>query len=66
MINNSVIKDCVEDCILNSGQFIDGFDVDMIVGNLYHVALVDDVTVGEYDDCDSCSGDGFIEVFEEA
>lgn len=36
MINNNY----VEDYILNSDQFIDEFDVDAIVEELHHVALV--------------------------
>lgn len=66
MINNSIINDYVEDYILNSGQFIDEFDVDAIVENLHHVALVNDMTIEEYDDCDSFPSDDFIEAFEEA
>lgn len=66
MINNSVIKDYVEDYILNSGQFIDEFDVDAIVDELYHVALVNDMTIEKYADCDSFPSDDFIEAFEEA
>lgn len=66
MINDSVIKDYVEDYILNSDQFIDEFDVDAIVEDLYHVALVNGMTIEKYDDCDSFSSDDFIEAFEEA
>lgn len=66
MINNSIIKDYVEDYILNSNQFIDGFDVDAIVDELHHVALVNDMTIEKYDDCDSFPNDDFIEAFEEA
>lgn len=66
MINNSIIKDYVEDYILNSNQFIDGFDVDAIVDELHHVALVNDMTIEKYDDCDSFTNDDFIEAFEEA
>lgn len=65
MINNSIIKNYVEDYILNSNQFIDEFDVDAIVENL-HVALVNDMTIEEYDDCDSFPADDFTEAFEEA
>lgn len=66
MINDSIIKDYVEDYILNSDQFIDGFDVDAIVDELHHVALVNNMTVESYSDCDSFSSDDFIEAFEEA
>lgn len=66
MIDNSIIKDYVEDCILNSERFIEDFDVDAIVENLHHVALVNDMTIEEYDDCDSFPSDDFIEAFEEA
>ena len=66
MINNSIIKDYVEDYILNSDQFIDEFDVDAIVEELHHVALVNDMTIEKYDDCDSFQSDDFIEAFEEA
>ena len=31
MINKSIINDYVEDYILNSGQQLDGFDIDAIV-----------------------------------
>lgn len=65
MINDSIIKDYVEDYILNSDQFIDGFDVDAIVEELHHVALVNNMTVESYSDCDSFSSDDFIEAFEE-
>ena len=66
MINNSIIKDYVEDYILNSDQFVDEFNVDKIVENLHHVALVNDMTIEEYDDCDSFPADDFTEAFEEA
>lgn len=66
MINNSIIKDYVEDYILNSGQQLDGFDVDAIVEDLYHVAVVNDLTIEDYKDCDSFPSDDFIEAFEEA
>lgn len=65
MINDSIIKDYVEDYILNSDQFIDGFDVDAIVEELHHVALVNNMTVESYSDCDSFPSDDFIEAFEE-
>ena len=66
MINNSIIKDYVEDYILNSDQFVDEFNVDKIVENLHHVALVNDMTIVEYGDCDSFPADDFTEAFEEA
>lgn len=66
MINNSIIKDYVEDYILNSNQSLDGFDIDAIVEELHHVALVNDMTIEEYKDCDSFPNDDFIEAFEEA
>ena len=66
MINNTVIKDYVEDYILNSGQQLTDFDIDIIVENLHHVAVVNDMTIEEYNDCDSFPNDDFIEVFEEA
>ncbi len=64
MINDTVIKDYVEDYIINSNQFIDDFDIDSIVENLHHVALVNDMAIDEYDDCDSFPADDFIEAFE--
>lgn len=66
MINNSIIKDYVEDYILNSGQQPDDFDLDMIVENLHHVAVVNGMTIEGCDDCDSFPSDDFIEAFEEA
>lgn len=66
MINDSIIKDYVEDYIVNSDRFIDEFDVDVIVENLHHVAFVNDMTIEEYADCDSFPSDDFIEAFEEA
>ena len=66
MINNGIIKDYVEDYILNSDQQLDDFDIDAIVENLHHVALVNDMTIEKYDDCDSFQSDDFIEAFEEA
>ena len=66
MINTSIIKDYVEDYIMNSGQSIDEFDVDAIVEGLYHVALFNDMTIEKYNDCDSIPDDDFIEAFEEA
>ena len=66
MINNSIIKDYAEDYILNSGQDLNDFDIDAIVENLHHVALVNDMTIEKYDDCDSFPNDDFIEAFEEA
>ena len=66
MINDSIIKDYVEDYILNSDQSLDGFDIDAIVEELHQVALVNDMTIEEYKDCDSFPNDDFIEAFEEA
>ena len=66
MINSSIIKDYVEDYILNSDQQLDGFDVDAIVEDLYHVAVVNDMTIEDYKDCELFSSDDFIEAFEEA
>ena len=66
MINNSIIKDYAEDCILNSGQDLNDFDIDAIVENLHHVAVVNNMTIEGYDDCDSFPSDDFIEAFENA
>ena len=66
MINDKIIKNYVEDYILNSGQFIDGFDVEAIVEDLHHVALVNGMTIVKYGDCDSFPADDFTEAFEEA
>lgn len=66
MINNSIIKDYAEDYILNSGQQLADFDIDVIVENLHHVAVVNDMTIEDYNDCDSFPNDDFIEAFEEA
>lgn len=64
MINDTVIKDYAEDYIINSNQFIDDFDIESIVENLHHVALVNDMTIEQYTDCDSFSSDDFVEAFE--
>ena len=64
MINDTVIKDYAEDYIVNSNQFIADFDIDSIVENLHHVALVNDMTVEQYADCDAFSNDDFVEAFE--
>lgn len=66
MINNSVIKDYAEDYILNSGQDLNDFNIDVIVENLRHVAVVNGMTIEDYNDCDSFPADDFIEAFEEA
>lgn len=66
MINNSIIKDYAEDYILNSGQQLDDFDLDMIVENLHHMAVVNNMTIEDYNDCDSFPNDDFIEAFENA
>ena len=65
MINNNIIKDYVEDYILNSDQQLDDFDIDAIVKELHHVALVNNMTIEDYSDCDSFPSDDFIEAFEE-
>ena len=64
MINDIVIKDYAEDYIINGDQFIDDFDIESIVENLHHVALVNDMTIEKYTDCDSFPSDDFIEAFE--
>ena len=66
MINNSIIKDYAEDYILNSGQPLNDFNIDAIVENLYHVAVVNNMTIEDYDDCDSFPSDDFLEAFEQA
>lgn len=65
MINNSIIKDYVQDYILDNYQSLNGFDVDAIVEDLHYVAWVNDMTIEKYDDCDSFPSDDFIEAFEE-
>lgn len=64
MINDTVIKDYAEDYIINSGQPIDDFDIDSIVENLHRVALVNDMTIERYTDCDAFPSDDFVEAFE--
>lgn len=66
MINNSIIKDYAEDYILNSGQDINDFNIDAIVENLRHVAVVNNMTIEDYQDCDSFPNDDFVEAFEQA
>lgn len=66
MINNSIIKDYAEDYILNSGQQLTDFDIDVIVENLHHVAVVNNMAIEDYNDCDSFPNDDFIEAFEQA
>lgn len=66
MINNSIIKDYAEDYILNSGQQLNDFNIDVIVENLHHVAVVNNMAIEDYQDCDSFPSDDFIEAFEEA
>ena len=63
MINDIVIRDYVEDYILNSGQSLDDFVVDAIVENLHHVALVCGLVVETYEDCDAFPMDDFEEAF---
>lgn len=41
-------------------------DIDAIVEELHHVAVVNDMTIEKYADCDSFPNDDFIEAFEEA
>lgn len=53
MINDSIIKDYVEDYIVNSDQSVAEFDVDAIVEALRHVAFVNDMTIEQYVDCDA-------------
>ena len=53
MINDSIIKDYVEDYILHSNQHLDGIDIDAIVEGLHHVAFVNDMTIARYEDCDA-------------
>ena len=64
MINDTVLKDYAEDYIINSGQSIDDFDIDSIVENLHRVALVNDMTIEQYADCDAFPNDDFVEAFE--
>ena len=64
MINDTVIKDYAEDYIINSNQFIGDFDIDSIVENLHHVALVNGMTIEQYTDCDAFPNDDFVEAFE--
>lgn len=64
MINDTVIKDYAEDYITNSGQSIDDFDIDSIVENLHHVALVNDLVIERYADCDAVPSEDFVEAFE--
>lgn len=66
MINDTVIKDYAEDYIINSGQSIDDFDIDAIVENLHHVALVNDLSIDRYVDCDAFPSDDFVDAFERA
>ena len=63
MINDTVIKNYVEDYI-NSEQFINDFDIDAIVETLHFVALVNDMTIEQYADCDAFPSDDFVEAFE--
>ena len=66
MINDTVIKDYAEDYIINSGQSIDDFDIDAIVEHLHRVALVNDLPIERYADCDAFPNDDFVEAFERA
>lgn len=53
MINDTVIKDYVEDYIINSGQFVNDFDIDSIVEILHRAALFNAMTIEQYADCDA-------------
>ena len=64
MINDTVIKDYAEDYIINSGQFINDFDIDAIVETLHFAAFVNDMTIEQYADCDAFPSDDFVEAFE--
>ena len=64
MSNDTVIKDHAEDYIINSEQFIDDFDIDSIVENLHRVALVNDLSIEQYADCDALPSADFAEAFE--
>lgn len=64
MINDTVIKDYVEDYIINSEQFIDDFDINSIVNNLHRVAFVNDLSIEQYADCDAFPSDDFVDAFE--
>ena len=75
MINDTVIKNYVEDCIKDYIEdYIinnDDFDVDPIVENidaiveqLHRVALANAMTIEQYADCDAFPSDDFAEAFE--
>lgn len=64
MINDTVIKDYAEDYIINSGQPIDDFDIDSIVEELHRVALVNDLSIERFADCDAFPSEDFVEAFE--
>ena len=64
MINDVIIKDYAEDYILNSGQLLNEFNINSIVENLHHVAVVNNMIIECYKDCDSFPNDDFIEAFE--
>lgn len=64
MINDTVIKDYAETCIIISDQFVDDFDIDAIVENLHRVALANDMTIEQYADCGAFPADDFVEAFE--
>ena len=63
MINDIVIRDYVEDYILNNGWSFDDFNVDEIVEVLHHVALVCGLVIEVYEDCDAFPMDDFEEAF---
>lgn len=49
---------------MNSGQSLSDFDINSIVENLHHVAVVNNMTIESYEDCDSFPNDDFIDAFE--
>lgn len=53
MINDTVIRDYVEDYIINSGLSVNDFDIDAIVKILHCAALFNDMTIEQYADCDA-------------
>lgn len=53
MINDTVIREYVEDCIINSDLSVNDFDIDSIVEILHCAALVNDMTIEQYADCDA-------------
>lgn len=43
----------MEDCIINSDMSVNDFDIDSIVEILHCAALVNDMTIEQYADCDA-------------